>query len=109
MSQRELALRTGLDPSTISRLERAKGDVTYSTLLNIAEVTGTTVSALTDDTRPPETLSDETAARLPAGPIAEAVELLQSEVLAVREMAETAQRLAEEAKREASRRPRRSA
>jgi len=45
-SQRELAKNAGVDISTISRIERALADPSYSTLRAIAKALGMTVTAL---------------------------------------------------------------
>ncbi len=54
LTLRELARRAGVSASYISQLERNESKPSYSTLKKLAEVTGVTVSLLTEDDFPEE-------------------------------------------------------
>ncbi|MHB1872935.1 MAG: helix-turn-helix domain-containing protein [Steroidobacteraceae bacterium] len=117
MTQAALAAVVGVDLSTISTIERGEVTPSFATLWTVADILGSGLDELVGRRTPNATrpeiegaaLGSRSSATVPEGPTAEAFRLLRQEVRLAMETAQKAQVAAEEAKRLAEHRGRKSA
>ncbi len=117
MTQAALAAVVGVDLSTISTIERGEVTPSFATLWTIADILGAGLDELVgrrtpNATRPGIGVGAEgsrSSATIPEGPTAEAFRILREEVRLAMAVAQKAQQAAEEAKRLAGHRGRKSA
>lgn len=111
-TQGQLAAKATVSQPVISDLIAGRtADPRAETLVKIGEAFGWSAGALLDlsVTRPDDARGTEAPSPIPDGPIAQAFRLLREEVRLAMEVAQRAQATAEEAKRQAAHRARKSA